>query len=134
MSDALSSYLAGEIIDWLAQDDAFDAPPDTLYVSVEDATQTDRSGDLSDAPKAVASADWTRTNTAFENAVDVDLGEATADIEDVTYATIYDGADPGTANLLLSVDLDDTPFTVSEGTNLIWDGGDISFDAVEFSP
>jgi len=131
MADSLSTYLATEIIEWLAAGTAFDAAPSTLYVSVEDDTDTDRSGDFANAPVGVASADWTITGTTFDNANDINLGAASTDVNGVETITIYDGSDPGTANLLLETPITGGPYDVASGTELIFRAGDVDYDAVE---
>lgn len=133
MADSFSAYLAGELVDWLANDTQLDTPPGTLYVSVLDDTNTDRSGDFQNAPTGVGSANWSRNGTAFENSADVNLGEATADVNNVEDIVVYDGADPGTANELLRTPVTNGPFDVSTGTQLIFESGDIDYDAVESS-
>lgn len=133
MADSLSNYLATEIIEWLANAEDFDTAPDTLYVSVEDDTDTDLSDDLQNAPVGIGSSDWVTSDTTFKNDTDVNLGEASANLDNVETITIYDGSDPGEDNLLLETPITNGPFDVSDGTELIFESGDIEYDAVEES-
>jgi len=132
MTDSLSTYLATEIVEYLANATQFDTPPSTLYVSVEDDTDTDLSGSLSNAPVGVGSANWTISGTTFENDTNINLGEATTDLTNVETVAIYDGSDiGGTANLLLETPLQGGPYDVSDGTNITFETGDITYDAIE---
>jgi hypothetical protein len=131
MADSLSQYLAGEIVDWLANATQLDTPPGTLYVSVLDDTNADLNASFPNAPVGVGSADWNRSGTQFENGVNVNLGEATQDLNNIEDIVIYDGSDPGTDNELLRTPITDGPFDVTDGTQVVFESGDITYDAVE---
>jgi hypothetical protein len=131
MADSLSTYLATEIIEWLANATDVDPAPGTLYVTVEDDTDTDRSGDFTNAPAGIGSANWTTSGTTFQNDTNVNLGESTADVNNIETIAIYDGSDPSTDNLLLETPITNGPFDVADGTVLIFETGDINYDAVE---
>lgn len=130
MADSLSTHLATQIVEYLANGTQFPTPP-TLHVSVEDTGDTDQSSNLSSAPITTAASDWTVSGTTFENANQLDFGDATADITGIESVTIYDGPDPATDNLLLESDITNGPYDVSSGTSFIIDATDLTFDAVE---
>lgn len=131
MADSPSNYLAGEIVDWLANDTQMDTPPGTLYVSVLDDSNTDLNPSFPNAPVGIGSANWSRSGTQFENDTDINLGEATQDLTNIEDIVIYDGSDPTTANELLRTPVNNAPFDVSQGTQVIFETGDASFDVVE---
>jgi len=131
MTDSLSTYTAEQIVDWFANAIDIDPAPGTLYVSVEDDADTDRSGDFTNAPIGIGSANWAKSGSTFSNDTDISLGEATVDVNNVETVAIYDGSDPSTDNLLLETPIDNGPFDVADGTELIFETGDITYDAVE---
>ena len=129
MSD-FSEYLAGEIVDWMSQGTDVDPAPSNVYVTVFDDTDTERDGSLTDARAEVSTTDgWTRTNTAFENADDISLGEASTDIENITDVALYDADSDG--NELARYEIDQAPFTVADGSTLTFQAGELSFDVID---
>jgi len=133
---AFSEYLAEELTNWLASNTAFDGSPTDLYVTVWDTSETELSGDFPNARLAVNNSNWTVTDSGasfdsrFENANELDLGEATADLQDIDRIAIYDASTGG--NLLLTTRLSDAPFDVSSGTRLKFQAGDVNFDVLEY--
>lgn len=130
MADSLSTALATDLIDYLAEGTQFPEPP-TLHVSVLDDTNTDRAADFANAPAAVPEGDWSTLGTTFTNSAIVDLGEATADVSGIEDIVIYDGPDPATDTELLRTPADDTPITVSTGVKLVFTPNEIDYDAIE---
>ena len=125
-----SAYLAGEIVDWMSQGTDVDPAPSNVYVTVFDDTNTERDGSLTGARAEVSTTDgWTRTNTAFENADDISLGEASTDIENITDVALYDADTDG--NELARYEIDQAPFTVADGSTLTFQAGELSFDVID---
>lgn len=128
MSD-FSVYTAEQVRDWMSQG-TVDTPPSNIYVTVFDDTGTERSSDFASARATTAAGtDWNTPGTSFENASQITLGEATADVQNIEDVALFD-ADTG-GNLLARYTLSDAPFDVSTGTVLLWDAGDLSFDIVD---
>jgi len=128
MSD-FSVYTAEQIRDWMSQGTVA-TPPTDLYVTVFDDTDTERSSDLGLARlQTDTGADWNVTNTSFENANQLDLGEATTDINNIEDIALFDAATGG--NLIARYTLGDAVFDISEGTNLIFNASEITFDIID---
>ena len=129
MSD-FSPYLAGEIVDWMSQDTAFDAAPGALFVSVFDDTDTELDGNLTGARSEVSTTDgWTRTNTAFENTNQISLGEASTELTSVTDVALFDAETDG--NLIARYEIEQAPFNVADGSELTFEPGELSFDVID---
>ena len=129
MSD-FSPYLAGEIVDWMSQDTAFDAQPSALYVTVFDDTDTELDGNLTDARAEVSTEDgWDRTNTSFENADQISLGDASTELTNVTDVALFDADSDG--NLLARYEIEQAPFNVADGSELTFEAGELSFDVID---
>ena len=128
MSD-FSVYTATQIRDWMSQG-TVDAAPGNLYVTVFDDTGTEQTSDFAGARATTAAGtDWNTNGTQFENAKQISLGEATADVTNIQDVALFDANTGG--NLIARYDLADAPFDVSEGTVLTWDTGNLSFDIVD---
>ena len=129
MSD-FSPYLAGEIVDWMSQDTAFDDQPSALYVTVFDDDDTELDGNLTDARAEVSTADgWDRTNTSFENDDQISLGDASTELTNVTDVALFDAASDG--NVLARYEIEQAPFNVAEGSELSFEAGELSFDVID---
>jgi len=128
-----SKYLADEIVEWFSQNTDMPTAPDTLYVTVFDTTGTERDGDFTDARKSVTTtgSEWTITNSAFENANNISLGEASTNVDDITDVAIYDSDTGGSNNELARFEFDQAPFNVAQSTELVFEPGDLSFDVVD---
>jgi len=132
MAYAFSAYYAGIIRDHLSQ--GTDAPTayTDLYVTIFDDTDTELSSNLTNARAAVPTGSgWTVTNTSFENANQIDLGEASTTLENVTDVAIFDAETGG--NLLLRGELQEAPFNIANGTSFTFEAGDIDVDIQDFT-
>jgi len=84
----------------------------------------------------VNNSDWTVTDSGasfdsrFENAVEIDFGQASSDVDNINRFAVYDASTGG--NLLLTAPIDDAPFDVSIGTRVKFDTGNVSFDVIEY--
>ena len=127
MSD-FSAYTAGEVANWMSQGTVA-SPPTDLYVAVFDDTDTERSGDFqNDRVQTATGTDWTIVNTGFESGVQVDFGEATADVNNLQDLALYDDTLANGGNEIARYPITDAPFSVTAGTSLVFAAGDISFD------
>jgi len=125
-----SAYLAGEITDWMSQNTQLDTPPTALWVTVFDVTDTELSGNLTNARQDVStSGGWTKNGTNFQNANQISLGEASTQLTDVTDVALYDASAGG--NLIARYTINEAPFNVANGSELTFQAGDLSFDVVD---
>lgn len=132
MSD-LSTYLAGEIVDWFSQGTQMPTPPDPVYVTLFDDTGTELNGDLQNGRVSVAAGTgWNETETggAFENAAEIDFGDATVDIT-IQEVALYDSGTAGSNNELARYTIDGAPQSVSTGTRVFFPAGDVDFDPLD---
>lgn len=129
MSD-LSPGLADEIADALFDNASPSIQPvANVYVTVFDDTNTDLEGDLSNGRIQTSPSDWQSAGTsAYENAVELDFGEALVDLSNVQDVALYDSDTGGSNNELARYTLTDAPFDVATGTRLFFEATELSFD------
>lgn len=129
MPSDFSVYTAGEVADWMSQG-TVSTPPSTVYVALFDDTNTEVSTDFANNRVAVsAGTGWTIVSTGFENAADVDFGEATVDVNNIQDVALYDAATGG--NELARYTITEALFDVASGTIQRFLAGDLSFDVVD---
>jgi len=128
MSD-FSVYVAQQVADWMSQG-TVETPPSNIYVTVFDDTGTELDGSFIDArAETTAETDWDSPATDFENANEVSLGEATEDVTNITDVALYDAETDG--NELARYQLTDAPFDVSDGSTLLWQPNQLTFDVID---
>jgi hypothetical protein len=131
MSD-FSTYTATQVADWMSQG-TVDTPPTNLYIAVFDDTGTERSGDFAnDRIQTDAGTDWTIVNTNdFENATQETFGEASTDVNNLQDIALFDDTLANGGNEIARYPMTDAPFSVSSGTELLFEAGNISFDVLD---
>lgn len=133
---AFSEYLAEELTNWLASNTGFASSPTDLYVTLWNDQDNELSTEFPNARLSVNNSDWTVTDSGasfdsrFENAVEIDFGQASSDVDNINRFAVYDASTGG--NLLLTAPIDDAPFDVSSGTRVKFDVGNVSFDVIEY--
>jgi len=130
MTNDFSPYTAGEITDWLSQGVDMPTAPTELFVTVFDDTNTELDSSLSNAREGIStSGGWTKTGTAFENTNQVSLGEATANLTNIQDVALYDAATAG--NQLARYTISNGPFDLADGSTLVFDPAELSFDVLD---
>jgi hypothetical protein len=126
MSD-FSVYTAGQIADWMSQG-TINTAPANLFIALFDDTGAERSSDFASGGRVstAAGTDWTIVSTGFENASDIQFGEATVDVTNVQDIGLFDASTGG--NEIARYTMTDAPFDVSAGTSLTFTAGNVSFD------
>jgi hypothetical protein len=126
MSD-FSVYTAGQIADWMSQG-TINTAPSNLFIALFDDTGAERSSDFASGGRVstAAGTDWTIVSTGFENASDIQFGEATVDVTNVQDIGLFDASTGG--NEIARYTMTDAPFDVSAGTSLTFTAGNVSFD------
>ena len=126
MSD-FSVYTAEQVADFMSQG-TIETPPSELYVAVFDDTGTERSDDFASDGRVstTTGTDWDIVETGFENANDVDFGEATTDVNNLQEIGLFDAETDG--NEIARYDLAGAPFNIAAGTTLVFPDGNITFD------
>jgi len=129
MSD-FSVYSAGEVVSWLSQG-TVDTPPDPIFVTLFDDTGAELDGSLQNGRvSTTAGTDWDVVNTSFENAIEIDFGDATADIT-VQDVALYDSDTGGSNNELARYTIQSAPRNISSGTRVFFPASQLSFDVVD---
>jgi hypothetical protein len=133
MSD-FSTYTATQIAEWMSQG-TIDAAPANLYVALFDDTGTEVSGDFAnDRPSTAAGTDWNIINTNdFENAAEIDFGEAAVDVSNIQDVALYDDTLASGGNQIARYTLTDAPFDVSAGSRAFFEAAQLSFDVEDTS-
>lgn len=128
MSD-FSVYTADQIVDFMSQGTVA-TPPSNIYVTVFDSGGTEQ-GDVfpNGRFETTAGADWNENGTGFENANNLDFGEAPQDVNDLTEVALFDAASGG--NELARYQMNEAPFDVAAGSNLIFLINELSFDVID---
>jgi len=133
MSD-FSTYTADQIADWMSQGTIASAPTD-LYIALFDDTGTEVSGDFAnDRVQTTAGTDWQfidAEETNFENANQIDFGEAATDVNNIQDVAIYDDTLANGGNEIARYQMNDAPFDVADGSKLVFQTNDLSFDVVQ---
>lgn len=130
MPDSFTDYSAIELLEWAFKATDVDTAPANQYLTVLDSTGTDLAGDFPNARLETAPGDWTLTDTEVENGGQLSLGEATADVSDITYAALYDASTGG--NEIFRTSIQGGPYDVTTGTEFRWAAGGLTFDAVTY--
>jgi hypothetical protein len=132
MSD-LTDYLETEIRDWMSQGTAFDSAPSTVYVHLH----TSDPGESPDGSTEVSASDYspqsvsagsgwnTPTTDSFENANEINFGQATNDWGTISHVSLSTTSD-FTGNVLASYALNST-VTINTNDTFKFNAGDLSF-------
>ena len=133
MSDA-STYTAQQFVNWLSQGTIATAP-DSIYVALFDDTGSEVSGDFANKRvQTTAGTDWnvTGTNdTDFENANQIDFGEASVDVNNIETVRLYDDSLANGGNEITQTTLDNAPVTIAAGSNGAFETGSFTFDVID---
>jgi len=128
MSD-FSVYTARQVADWMSQGTVA-TPPTDLYVALFDDTNTEVSTDFANnRVQTTTGTDWDSPGTDFDNANQISFGEATTDVTNIEDVALYDSASGG--NEIARYTLDDALFDVSDGTVLLFEAGQLTFDVID---
>jgi len=78
MTNDFGVDFATELTEYFTAGTDITAPPATVYVTLYDDTGTELNGSLQNGRVGVTvGSGWTKTNTAFENAAEINFGEVT---------------------------------------------------------
>lgn len=129
--DDFGTDFADEIVEYVTAGTDFPAASGTYYVTLYDDTGTELNGDLQNGRVGVANAGWGKNGTAFENASEVNFGDATADITVQEFAIKDSDADDATARELYRADVTNAPENFSSGTRIFFAAGELSVDVLD---
>jgi hypothetical protein len=132
MTNDFGADFAAELTEYFASGTDITAPPATVYVTLYDDGGTELNGDLQNGRVGVTvGSGWTRTNTAFENAAEVNFGEATSDITVQEFAIKDQDADDATALEYFRADITNAPQDFATGTRVFFPAGDLDVDILD---
>jgi len=125
-----SPYTAQQVADWMSQG-TINAAPSNIWVTLFDDTGTELDGDVANGRvSTTAGTDWDSPGTDFDNAVEIDFGEAQANIT-IQDVALYDSDTGGSNNELARYSIDAAPQDVNSGVRVFFSAGDLSFDVVD---
>jgi hypothetical protein len=134
MTNDFGADFAGELTEYFTSGTDITAPPATVYVTLYDDTGTELNGSLQNGRVGVTvGSGWTRTNTAFENAAEVNFGEVTAgsNITVQEFAIKDSDADDATALEYFRADIVDAPQEFAPDTRVFFAAGDLDVDILD---
>lgn len=134
MSNDFGADFAGELTDYFASGTQITTPPATVYVTLYDDTGTELNGSLANGRVGVTvGSGWTRTNTAFENASEIDFGDNTSGGTITVQEFAIKDVDDTDANALeyFRGDIDNAPQDFSDGTRVFFSAGVLSIDILD---
>ena len=129
MSD-FSVYTAEQAADWMSQGTVA-SPPTSLWVTLFDDTGTELDTNLQNGRvETTTGTDWDSPGTDFDNGIEINWGEATADIT-VQDVALYDSDTGGSNNEIARYTVNDAPRSISSGTRVFFPAGELSFDIID---
>ena len=135
MSD-LTGYLEGQIADWIANGNTFDAAPGTLYISLQTADE----GNNPDGTNEVSAAEYSRASatssdltvlsgdgpTTLENSNDISFGDPTNNWGTITHVGLWDGSSD-TDNPIAFYALDSSKEVLADVDKVSFPAGELDF-------
>jgi hypothetical protein len=132
MPNDFGTDFAGELTEYFTSGTQITAPPTTVYVTLYDDTGTELNASLQNGRVGVdIGTGWTRTNTAFENAAEINFGEATADLTVQEFAIKDSDADDATALEYFRAPITDAPQEFASETRVFFAAGDLDVDILD---
>jgi hypothetical protein len=134
MTNDFDPDFAAELTEYFTSGTDITAPPATVYVTLYDDTGTELNGDLQNGRVGVTvGSGWTRTNTAFESAAEVNFGEvtATSNITVQEFAIKDSDADDATALEYFRAPITDAPQEFAPDTRVFFAAGDLDIDILD---
>lgn len=132
MSNDFAADFATDIVELFTAASNLPTDPGTVYVTLYDDTGTELNGSLQNGRVGVSTgAGWTKNATDFENASEVNFGEATADITVQEFALKDQDADDATAKEYFRADITNAPQDFANGTRVFFEAGQLSVDVLD---
>lgn len=124
--------LAESLTQYIAEGSDLPAAPATVYVTLYDDTGTELNADLQNGRVGVSTAgDWTVNGSFFENANEINFGEALADITVQSFALKDSDADDATATEFIRADITDAPQDFATETRVFFAAGDLDVNILD---
>lgn len=134
MTNDFGADFAGELTEYFTSGTDITAPPATVYVTLYDDQGNELNGSLQNGRVGVTvGSGWTRTNTALENASEVNFGEVTggSTITVQEFAIKDQDADDATALEYFRADITNAPQDFADGTRVFFPAGDLDVDILD---
>lgn len=136
MTNDFGADYAQEITAQFINGDAIASPPGTVYVTLYDDSGTELNGDLENGRVGVSvPAGWQQgaDPTQFENAVQVDFGEAGVELTVQEFAIKRSDAADGSATEYYRDSIDNAPATFADGTQVFFAAGALTVNVLDHS-
>lgn len=132
MTNDFGVDFADELTEYFTSGTDITAPPSTAYVTLYDDTGTEVHDDLPNGRVGVdIGGGWDKTNTAFENADEINFGEALEDITVEEFAIKDEDADDDTALTYFQAAITDAPQDFATDTRVFFAPGELSVDILD---
>lgn len=134
MTNDFGTDFAEDLADYFISGTDVPAPPTDVYVTLYDDTNTEINGDLQNGRVALSvGADIQQgvDATTFENAVEVNFGEATADVTIQEFALKGSDADDATALEFFRAPITNAPQSFTSGTRVFFAAGDLDVNILD---
>jgi hypothetical protein len=132
MTNDFGADFAAELTQYVVGGTDIPAAEATYYVTLYDDTGTELNASLQNGRVGVATADWTTTATsAFENAAEVNFGEAIGDITVQEFAIKDIDDTDANARELFRANITNAPQDFADGTRVFFSAGDLDVDVLD---
>jgi hypothetical protein len=134
MTNDFGTDFAEELANYFISGTDITAPPTDVYVTLYDDTGTELNGDVSNGRVALSVGGDIQQGgdaTQFENAVEVNFGEATSDITVQEFAIKDQDANDATALEYFRADVTNAPQSYTSGTRVFFAVGDLDVDILD---
>jgi len=134
MTNDFGQDFAAELTEYFTSGTDITPPPATVYVTLYDDLGNELNGDLQNGRVGVTvGSGWTRTNTAFENAAEINFGEVTAGSSITVQEFAIKDTDDTDANALeyFRANITDAPQDFADETRVFFAAGELSVDLLD---
>lgn len=133
MSNDFGKDFAEDLTDYLSQGTNLPTAPGTVYITLYDDTGAELNSSLQNGRVAVTTGTGFNepTTTSFENANEIDFGEATSDITIQEAAIKAGDAIDGNTTVYARADVTNAPQSFTTNTRVFYSAGELTFDVLE---
>jgi len=133
MSNDFGADFAADLTDYLSQGTDLPTSPGTVYITLYDDAGNELNSSLQNGRVAVTTGTGFNepTTTSFENANEIDFGEATSDITIQEFAIKKGDADDGNTTIYARSDITNAPQDFTTNTRVFFEAGKLTVDVLE---
>lgn len=134
MTNDFASEFAAELAAYFISGTDITAPPTDVFVTLYDDTGTELNSSLQNGRVAVSTSGGFAQGadaTQFENAAEINFGEATADITIQEFAIKDSDADDATALEYFRADINNAPQEFTDNTRVFFEAGQLTANILD---